>query len=134
MGWRLGIENSPPPGFMKKAQRLINKSKRLFEDRVSVVVMSLMILAMIAALWFLVSQKSATPAIADYQGTVVDRWADYAESSEGSRPRLALVVESSDGKRFTVRVEPAIYETARVGRRIKSKSGQIVLIDSDRSR
>ena len=119
---------------MKKAQRLKAKSRRLFEDRVSVLIMSLIILAMIAALTLLVSQKSTTPAVADYEGTVIDRWADYAESSEGSRPRLALVVESSDGKRFTVKVEPAVYESARIGMRIKSTSGQVVLIDSNKNR
>ena len=82
----------------------------------------------------LVYQRSTAPArTGDYDGTIVDRWADYAESSRGSRPRLALVVES-DGKRFTVGVEPAVYESARIGMRIKSRSGQIVLIDSERSR
>jgi|SRR5262245_8219192 len=120
---------------MKKAQLEKNKLRRLIEDRVSIVIMSLIILAMVAALVLLVFQKSTTPArIADFEGTVVDRWADYAESDQGSRPRLALVIESSDGKRFTVGVEPAVYESARIGMRIKRRSGQIVLIESDRSR
>jgi len=120
---------------MKKAQLEKNKSQRLIGDRVSTVILSLLILAMLAGLVLFVFQKSTAPArIADFEGTVVDRWADYAESDQGSRPRLALVIESSDGKRFTVGVEPAVYESARNGMRIKSKSGRIVLIDSDRNR
>jgi hypothetical protein len=72
-------------------------------------------------------QKSRT----DFEGTVVNRWADYMETQEGSRPRFRLVIESSDGKRFSVRVEPAVYESARIGMRIKSKAGQIVMIESE---
>jgi hypothetical protein len=94
--------------------------------------MSVIIVAMIATLILLVRQKSSTPIqIADFEGTIVDRWADYAESDQGSRPRMALVVESSVGKRFTVGVEPGLYESARVGMRIKRKLGQIVLIEGN---
>jgi hypothetical protein len=67
----------------------------------------------------------------DFEGTIVDRWADYSETQEGSRPRLRLLVESQDGKRFTVKVDANVYESAKVGMRIKSKSGQIELINSE---
>jgi hypothetical protein len=89
---------------------------------------------MVATLALVVWQKSTSPLDnGDYEGTIVDRWADYAESSQGSHPRLRLVVESQDGKRLTVNVDPNIYESARVGMRIRSQDGQIVLIDSERS-
>lgn len=69
----------------------------------------------------------------DYEGKIVDRWADYSDSEQGSRPFFRLLVESNDGKRFTVRVDPSVYESAKVGMRIKSRSGQVVLIDTDQN-
>ena len=92
--------------------------------------MSAILVAMVGALAFLWHSSTQPREIADFEGTIVDRWADYAESSEGARPRLALVVESEGGKRFTVGVEPGVYESARVGMRIKRRSGQIVLIEA----
>jgi hypothetical protein len=62
----------------------------------------------------------------------VDRWADDSGAAESYRPNLALLIESDDGKRFTVKVDPNVYESARVGMRRRSKSGQIVLIESQR--
>lgn len=69
--------------------------------------------------------------IGDYDGRIVDRWADYTESDQGSRPRFRLAVESPDGKRFTVKVDANVYESARVGMRIKNRGGQVVLIESE---
>jgi hypothetical protein len=46
---------------------------------------------------------------------------------------LRLLVESQDHKRFTVKVDPNVYESAKVGMRIKSRAGQIVLIEPERS-
>lgn len=66
----------------------------------------------------------------DYEGRIVDRWADHVDTSQGSSPIFRLVVESDEGKRSTVRVDPNVYESARVGMRIKSRSAQVVLIDS----
>jgi hypothetical protein len=62
----------------------------------------------------------------------VDRWVDNSGAAEGYQPSLALLIESADGKRFTVKVDPNVYESARVGMRIRSKSGQVVLIESPR--
>lgn len=117
---------------MKRELRQKVKSRRVFKDRLSTVIISIITVAMIVTLVMLVWHRSNTPAsTADYEGTVVDRWADYAETQYGSKPRLALVVESVDGKRFTVRVEPTVYESARVGMRIRSKSGQVILVESN---
>jgi hypothetical protein len=119
---------------MKKDQLQRNGEQRLFGGKISTIVISLLVVAMVATLALLVWQKSTSPLDrGDYEGTIVDRWADYAESSQGSRPRLGLLVESNDGKRFTVKVDPNVYESARVGMRIKSKAGQVVLIDAERS-
>ncbi len=69
----------------------------------------------------------------DYEGKIVDRWAGYSEGQEGSRPYFRLRVETDDGKQFVINVNPDVYELARVGMRIKSRSGQIVLIESNRN-
>lgn len=119
---------------MKKAQLQRSAGQRLFGAKSSTIVISFLVVAMAATLALLVWQKSTRPLDkGDYEGTIVDRWADYAESDQGSHPRLALVVESQDGKRFTVKVDPNVYESAKVGMRIRSRAGQIVLIDSERS-
>ena len=91
-----------------------------------------LIFVMLGALLLFAWQRSTRSVDSgDYEGRIVDRWADYVESNEGSRPRFRLLVESQDGKRFPVKVEPTVYESARVGMRIKSRAGQVVLIDSE---
>jgi hypothetical protein len=88
-------------------------------------------LAIIAILsLFLYYVYSGRVTSSDYEGKIVDRWADYTASTQGSRPYFSLLIESSDGKRLTVRVDSNVYELARVGMRIKSRNGQVVLIDS----
>jgi hypothetical protein len=79
--------------------------------------------------WQLANQRTKT----DFEGRVVDRYADYSETQEGSRPAFRLMVESESHERFKVKVEPGVYEAAKVGMRIKSKSGQIELIDPENS-
>ena len=114
---------------MKKAHREQKaRRRRLFGVYSTAVVLSVLVVILLATL-VVVWQKSTTPTQTDYEGTIVDRWADYAESDQGSRPRLALVVESPDRTRFTIRVDSNVYESAKVGMRIKSRSGQIVLIE-----
>lgn len=65
----------------------------------------------------------------DYEGKIVDKWADYTASTQGSQPYFRLVVETGDGKRLTVKVDQNVYQSARVGMRIRSKDGQVVLIE-----
>ena len=86
--------------------------------------------AFFVAILFIAWQHSNQKTRTDFEGTVVDRWADYSETQQGSRPRFRLVVESENHERFTLRVELGTYESAKVGMRIRSKSGQIELIDS----
>jgi hypothetical protein len=84
-----------------------------------------------AWLGLLVWQKTTQRVdTSDYEGTIVDRWADYTESRYVPEPRFRLVVEGQDGKRFTVKVDANTYESSRVGMRIRSRAGQVVLIDS----
>jgi len=116
---------------MKKRLREKKADEREKRGRLATALGGLLVLIMLCGLFYLIWGGKETNA--DFEGTIVDRWSDYVETSQGSFPRLRLVVESSNGKRITVKVDPTVYESARVGMRIKSKSGQVVLIDSDRS-
>lgn len=114
---------------MKESQIDRGAGKRQLKENLSTYLWGALLLALFVALLLLAWQRSNRLALTDYEGTVVDRWGVYSESQEGSRPFFRLLVESSDGKRFTVRVDANIYESARVGMLIKSKAGQIVLTD-----
>jgi len=111
-----------------------NSALRFFEKKTTkTAVLSLIVFVVIAVL-FVGWQKWTNPAQpADYEGRIVDRWADNSGAAESYQPRLALVIESTDGRRFTVKVDPNVYESARVGMRIRSRSGQVVLIDSEKN-
>ena len=116
---------------MKKAR--LKKSVGLFQGKLSTIFIAAFSVAMLGMIVLLVWQKSTQRLdTTDYDGKIVERWADYAESTQGSRPRFRLLVESQDGKRFTVRVDPNVYESAKVGMRIKRRSGQTVLIETNR--
>ena len=69
----------------------------------------------------------------EYQGRIVDRWAHYSESEQGSTPQFRLLVEGDDQSRFIVSVAPEIYERSRVGMRVKkNRDGGIVLMVGER--
>lgn len=86
------------------------------------------VIVVLCGLFYFLSHRQANT---DYEGRIIDRWAGYSEGEEGSRPYFRLRAQSDSGKEFVVRVEPNIYESARVGMRIRSKSGQVVLVESD---
>ena len=116
---------------MKKRRLNQNEGKRAYDHKSATIIVGIMIMAMLGVLFFLVYNPRASNP--DFEGSIVDRWADYAESEQGSTPRLRLVVESRDRKRLTVKVDPTVYESARVGMHINSRAGQIVLIEPERS-
>ena len=116
---------------MRKARSQKAADQSLWQKS-SAVLGGVLLFAIFATLLLLAWQRSTQRlGTGDYEGRIVDRWGDYSESNEGSRPQFQLVVESSDGKRFTVKVDPNVYESARVGMRIKNQGGQIVLIESE---
>jgi hypothetical protein len=117
---------------MKKAQLRKNADRRSLRENLLTIFGGALVLFMVAALVLLVVHKTNQQVdTSDYEGTIVDRWADYGESQQGSQPYFRLLVEGTDGKRFTVKVDSNVYESARVGMRIKSRAGQVVLIDSE---
>ena len=98
------------------------------DKTLKIVVLSLLgvVVALLFAAWL---NGTRSTQRGDYEGRIVDRWADTGGQAESYQPRLSLLIESNDGRRFTVRVDPMVYESARVGMRIRSRSGQVVLID-----
>jgi hypothetical protein len=117
---------------MKKAQLRNKADQRLRRENFYNILGGALLIAVMASL-VLLAWKGTTERVdtSDYDGVIVDRWADYSESQQGSRPYFRLLVEDANGKRFKVRVDPNVYESARVGMRIKSRAGQVVLIDSE---
>jgi hypothetical protein len=111
-----------------------NSALGFFEKKTTkITVLSLLCFAVVMVLFGAWQKWTNSAQPADYEGRIVDRWADNSGAAEGYQPRLALLIESTDGRRFTVRVDPNVYESARVGMRIRSRSGQVVLIDSEKN-
>lgn len=115
---------------MNWAQLLKNAGVCRYREKVARHLVGALIMAgfsalLVFAFWY--SSSSGTPA--DYEGKIIDRWADYVEADLGSRPRFRVLIETADGKRFPVKVEANVYESAKVGMRIRSRAGQVVLIE-----
>jgi hypothetical protein len=109
-----------------------NAGRRALALNLDAVLGGIVVAALLGGLVFLAwnhyDRTSAPPE--DYEGTIVDRWAGANESSYGTRPYFGLLIEAPDGKRTTVRIDPDTYELARVGMRIKSRAGKVILIET----
>jgi len=55
----------------------------------------------------------------EYEGKVVDKWAGYTHSQEGSFPYFRLLLETDGGQRLTVAIDRKNFERAKIGMRIK---------------
>lgn len=64
----------------------------------------------------------------EYEGKVVDKWAGYNHTDEGSFPYFRLSVEISNGKKLTVAVDQETYERAKVGMWIRKNRDGIELM------
>jgi hypothetical protein len=79
----------------------------------------ILILGVVLAL-FVFAYKSRTGLNpSEYEGKVIDKWAGYSHSDEGSFPYFRLLIEKGDGQRLTVAVDQTVYDQARVGMWIK---------------
>ncbi|HSS21446.1 MAG TPA: hypothetical protein VLL54_15330 [Pyrinomonadaceae bacterium] len=114
---------------MKKKQLQKNAVWRALQGTLSKLFVAAVLVFLLAALVLLAWQKSQTSIVGDYEGVIVERWADYSESAQGSHPYFRLQIEADGGKRTTVKVDPTVYESARIGMRIRSRSGQVVLTE-----
>ena len=116
---------------MKTRQLKKNSGQRVQQGKWATILVGLFVAAVFIVLFFFIWGNRVSSS--DYEGRIVDRWSDYSHTDEGSRPYFRLLVESNDGKRFTVKVDSNVYESARVGMHIRSRSGQVVLIDSEKN-
>ena len=71
-------------------------------------------------------QRNIHPA--EYEGVVVERWADYQETEEGSQPRFSLLLDLENGQRLAIRVQPDLYHQVNVGSRVRKTTEGIQLI------
>lgn len=86
--------------------------------------------AMLVWLIVLVWKMPRQPPVGDLEGLIVDRWAGYNESDQGSRPYFRLLVETEDKKRITIGVQPDLYHRSRVGMSVKRRSGRVELTET----
>ena len=54
-----------------------------------------------------------------YEGKIIDKWAAYSHSEQGSFPNFRLLVETAGGQRSTVAVDQETYDRAKVGMRVR---------------
>jgi len=118
---------------MKNNDLRSSSSKRLSKEKLLTVIVAGLVMVMVGTLALLVWQKGSQRVdTSDFDGRIVDRWAGYSESqTRGSEPYFRLSVEGDDGKRFTLKVDSGIYESAKVGMRIKRRAGEIVLSEPE---
>jgi len=99
------------------------------KSHVMVVVWGVVILTgFIAILWLSYRvQRNIFPA--EYEGVIVEMWAKYQETDQGSRPHYWLLIEMDNGQRLTIGTTSDLYNQARVGSRIRKTSAGIELMD-----
>lgn len=115
---------------MKVSQKRIDRALRGEGHGWQTWVTVICVLAVLCGLFYYVYYRQANT---DYEGRIVDRWVVYSQGRNTSPNLFRIRVESDDGKQFVVNVDSTVYESARVGMRIKNRSGQIVLIESERN-
>ena len=64
---------------------------------------------------------------AEYEGKIVDKWAGYSHTDEGSFPYFRIALDTDEGERLTVAVDDKTYQRAKIGMRIKKGPGGIEL-------
>ena len=99
------------------------------KSHVMVVIWSVVIIAgFIAALGLSYRvQHNIFPA--EYEGVIVEKWAKYQETDQGSRPHYWLLIEMENGQRLTIGTTSHLYDHAKVGSRIRKTSAGIELMD-----
>jgi len=80
--------------------------------------------------WSVYKLRSATtgPFRNEYQGQIIDKWADHTYTEQGSQPYFRLVIKGNDNQQFSVSVSSEIYERARVGMFVRKTDAGIELL------
>jgi hypothetical protein len=95
-------------------------------------ILSFVLILLFATLlcWSVYKFRSATtgPFRTEYEGRIIDKWADHSQSEQGSQPYFRLIIRSSDNQQFTVSVSSEIYDRAKVGMFVKKTAAGIEFI------
>ncbi len=86
---------------------------------VRVLILVLVIVAILVVLGSVVYKARVNLSPIEYEGKVIEKWAGYTHSDEGSLPYFRLSIEKKDGQRLTVAVDHETYDRAIVGMWIK---------------
>jgi hypothetical protein len=93
----------------------------------STIAWGLLIVAVFAGLLLIIYKSKLAVRPVEYEGRIVDKWAGYNHSEQGSFPYFRLLVETENGQKLTVAVDKENYERAQVGMRIKKTQKGIEL-------
>ena len=112
----------------KRTQKVEMDGER--RSHVMVAVWGVVILTGFITILWLSYRVQRNISSAKYEGVIVEKWADYQETDDGSRPRFRLMLDLENGQRITIGVPSHLYNQARVGARIRKTSAGIELIDA----
>ena len=91
----------------------------------------IIVLAILVGVFWLSYSVSPGNHPAEYEAVVVDKWANYSETDEGSAPYFRLLVELTNGQKLTIRVGPDLYTEAKVGSKIRKSSRGLELVKAE---
>jgi hypothetical protein len=124
MAWRLGINS-------RVAEMSQPKSTWTYiKERSSVakpVLWGAIILFFFIGILFFAYRVNSRLRQPEYEGKIINKWAGYSHTDEGSLPYFRILLETDDGERLTVAVDDKTYGRARIGMRIKKSSKGIEL-------
>ena len=96
----------------------------LRENYRSSIIGGLVILAFVIGVGFLAYRAKLGRNPPEYEGTIVEKWAGYSHSQEGSFPYFRLRVKTSRGEQIDVEIDQDTYHRATIGAWIrKTRSG-----------
>jgi|GEM_PF-2851200 hypothetical protein len=89
-----------------------------------------------AVLWSVYMFRSTNPGPfrQEYEGQIVEKWADYSHSEQGSQPYFRLLVKGPDSQQFSVSVSSEIYDRARVGMFVRKTDAGVELLANEPTR
>lgn len=99
------------------------------QDRTSVLGVAILVV-IFAGILLLLWNRSNESALTDYAGVIVDRWAGYSSSEQGSRPYFRLLIEQNTQERISVNVDAETFQRSRVGMKIVSRNGKVELTEA----
>ena len=88
------------------------------------------ITAVLWSVYFFRSTKTG-PFRQEYEGQIVEKWADYSHSEQGSQPYFRLMVKGRDSRQFSVSVSSEIYDRAKVGMFVRKTDAGVELIANE---